>query len=81
MFNKNIYFNTESAKEPTTYEIVKLAPQQSLYYNQSFSRFGTHFDDRPKILTYRQKLSYENKKKSSTEYSANFLEFFITKDN
>ena len=32
----------------------KLAPQQSLYCNRSFSRLGTHFDDRPKILTYRQ---------------------------
>ena len=25
----------------------KLAPQQSLYYNQRASRFGTHFDNRP----------------------------------
>ena len=25
-----------------------------LYCNQSFSRFWTHFDDKPKILTYRQ---------------------------
>ena len=32
----------------------KLAPQQSLYYNRSCSRFGTHFDDKPTILTYRQ---------------------------
>ena len=32
----------------------KLTPQQLLYYNQSCPRFGTHFDDKPKILTYRQ---------------------------
>ena len=32
----------------------KLAPQQLLYYNQSCPRFGTHFDDKPKILAYRQ---------------------------
>ena len=32
----------------------KLAPQQSLYYNRTFSRFWTHSDDRPKILTYHQ---------------------------
>ena len=24
------------------------------YCNQSFSRFGTHFGDRPKVLTYSQ---------------------------
>ena len=34
--------------------IEKSALQQSLYYNRSFSQFRTHFDDRPKILTYRQ---------------------------
>ena len=79
MFNKNIYFNTESAKEPTTYEIVKLAPQQSLYYNQSFSRFGTHFDDRPKILTYRQKLSYENKKKVKHRVQREFFGILYNK--
>ena len=28
--------------------------RQLLYCNQSFSRFGNHFDDRPKRLTYRQ---------------------------
>ena len=48
----------------------KLTPQQLLYYNQSCSRFVTHFDDKPEILTYRQvspniffadKLSYGNK--------------------
>ena len=47
----------------------KLTPQQLLYYNQSCSRFVTHFDDKPEILTYRQispniffadKLSYGN---------------------
>ena len=32
----------------------KLALQKLLYCNQSFSQFWTHFDDRPKILTYRQ---------------------------
>ena len=48
----------------------KLTPQQLLYYNQSCSRFVTHFDGKPEILTYRQispnnffadKLSYGNK--------------------
>ena len=47
----------------------KLTPQQLLYYNQSRSRFVTHFEDKPEILTYRQispnifadKLSYGNK--------------------
>ena len=28
--------------------------RQLLYCNQSFSRFGNHFDDKPKRLTYRQ---------------------------
>ena len=32
----------------------KLEQQKLLYCNQRFSRFWTHFDDRPKILTYRQ---------------------------
>ena len=33
----------------------KLALLESLYYkNQSFPWFDTHFDERPKILTYRQ---------------------------
>ena len=44
--------------------------QQLLYYNQSCSRFVTHFDDKPEILTYYQispniffadKLFYRNK--------------------
>ena len=51
------------------YRDEKLTPQQLLYYNQSRSRFVTHFDDKPEILTYRQispnifadKLSYGNK--------------------
>ena len=30
----------------------KLAPQQSLYCNRSVFRLETHFDDRPKIMTY-----------------------------
>ena len=32
----------------------KLTPQQLLYCNQSCSRFVTHFDDKPEILTYCQ---------------------------
>ena len=48
-----------------------------LYCKQSFSRFGTHFDDRSKILTYREippnifylRLSYENKRKSMVKYN------------
>ena len=32
----------------------KVAPQQLLCCNQSFSWFGTHFYDRPKVLTYSQ---------------------------
>ena len=49
----------------------KLTPQELLYYNQSCSRFVTHFDGKPEILTYYQispnifffadKLSYGNK--------------------
>ena len=48
----------------------KSTPQQLLYYNQSCSRFVTHFDDKPEILTYYQiypnicfvdKLSYASK--------------------
>ena len=32
----------------------KYTLQQALYYDWSFSRFGTYFDGRPKILTYHQ---------------------------
>ena len=32
----------------------KLSSERSLYYKRSFSLFGTHFDDRPKILIYRK---------------------------
>ena len=48
----------------------KLTPQQLLYYNQSCSRFETHFGGKPEVLTYYQisaniifadKLSYGNK--------------------
>ena len=28
--------------------------EQLLYYKWSFSRFGTHFDEMPKMLTYSQ---------------------------
>ena len=53
----------------------KQSPQKLLYCNISFSWFWTHFDNRPKILTYHQippnsfylRLSDENKTKSSTE--------------
>ena len=54
----------------------EIAPQQSLYYNQDFSRFGTHFDDTSKILTLRQispnifacKLSYENNSQAESNW-------------
>ena len=36
------------------YNKQKYALQQALYYDWSFSRFGTYFDGRPKILTYHQ---------------------------
>ena len=49
----------------------KLAPQQSLYCNRSFSRLGIHSDDRPKSLPsnfseyfFAYKLSYENNSQS-----------------
>ena len=72
MFLIALYSPKNDNKQPWN---EKLAPQKLLYCNQSFSRFETHFDDRPKILTYRQippnifylRLSYENKSKSNTE--------------
>ena len=46
----------------------KLTPQQLPYYNQSCSRFVTHFDDKPEIyyqispnILFTDKLSYGNK--------------------
>ena len=36
------------------YNKQKYTLQQALYYDWSFSRFGTYFDGRPKILTYHQ---------------------------
>ena len=32
----------------------KIAPEQWLNYKRSFSMFGTHFDDRPKMSIYRE---------------------------
>ena len=73
MFLIALYFPKNDNKQPWN---EKLAPQKLLYCNQSFFFwFETHFDDRPKIMTYRQippnifyfRLSYENKSKSSTE--------------
>ena len=66
MFLIALYSPKNDNKQPWN---EKLAPQKLLYCNQSFSRFETHFDDRPKILTYRQippnifylRLSYEKK--------------------
>ena len=65
-FNSVLSFSTESAK-PTIYDFLFLitfySPKNhnkhpsemtvTLLYNQVFSGFGTHFNDRPKILTYR----------------------------
>ena len=56
-------FSTESAKKPTIYDLLFLIaiyspkndskhPSEMRDYHRS--RFGTHFNDRPKILTYRQ---------------------------
>ena len=80
-------FSTESAKLQnqqfiTCYSslhfiLLKMTNNKHLRWvistNQSCSRFVTHFDDKPKILTYRQispniffpeKVSYENKSQS-----------------
>ena len=60
-------FNSKSDEKTAIYKLIfliaryspkndnnQLAPQKLLYCNQSFSRFWTHFNGRPKILTYRQ---------------------------
>ena len=66
MSNSVLNFSTESAK-PTIYDFLFLITLYSaknhnrppsemavtLLYNRVFSGFGTHFNDRPKILTYR----------------------------
>ena len=51
MFLIALYSPKNDNKQPWN---EKIAPQKLLYCKQSFSRFGTHFDDRPKILIYRQ---------------------------
>ena len=38
----------------STFWDEKLAPEQALYYKQSFSVLGTHFEHMPQMLTYRQ---------------------------
>ena len=44
----------------------KLSSERSLYYKRSFSLFGTHFDDRPKILIYRKiSKTFKNIKENS----------------
>ena len=52
-FNKvvfQLYWNRTSA-----WVFSLLNEKLEIYYNnQSFSRFGTHFDDMPKMFTYRQ---------------------------
>ena len=92
MFNKNINFSTEFQYRVSLKKQQFITWYSSLHFillkmtissplkletsTTSYSRFGIHFDDRPKILTYRQippnisylRLSYENKSKSSTEY-------------
>ena len=64
MSNSVLNFSNESAK-PTIYDflfITLYSPKNhkhpsemavTLLYNRVFSGFGTHFNDRPKILTYR----------------------------
>ena len=66
MANSVLNFSTESAK-PTIYDFLFLITLYSpknhnkhpselavtVLYKQVFSGFGTHFNDRPKILTYR----------------------------
>ena len=56
--NLNISFSTGSAKKPTLYNWLltmtinlsqKLAPEQSLYYKRSFSRFEPYSDNMPKM--------------------------------
>ena len=66
MSNSVLNFSTESAKS-TVYDFLFLITLYSpknhnehpsemavtLLYNRGFSGFGSHFNDRPKILTYR----------------------------
>ena len=66
MSNSVLNFSTESAK-PTVYNFLFLITLYSsknhnehpsemsvtLLYNRGFSGFGSHFNDSPKILTYR----------------------------
>ena len=63
----------------------KLALLESLYYkNQSFPWFDTHFDERPKILTYRQtspNIFWLRNKKVKHRAQRECFKFFITKDN
>ena len=60
----------------------KLAPERSLY-KRSFSPFGIQFDDRPKVLYYRQispkmvllaNCPTKNKSQSVIEYLVRFSE-------
>ena len=63
---KVMNFSAESAKKPTLFDLLFLIaiyspknenkhPSETRnYYDQNFSRFGTYFDDRPKISTYCQ---------------------------
>ena len=53
MFLIAIYSPNNDNKHPSEMRGISFS-QQSLYCNRRFSRLGTHFDDRPKILTCRQ---------------------------
>ena len=81
-------FSTGSSKKPRIYRSLFLIAfyfprndnmhpsKMRIYYYRSFSRFMAHFDDRPKILSYREispnvffacKLSYENNSQLSSQ--------------
>ena len=67
IFSKQLYW---IRKKTATYDLLfliaiyppkmaanisqKIAPEQWLNYKRSFSLFGTHFDDRPKMSIYRE---------------------------
>ena len=58
-FNKKVNVSTESTKKLTCYSslqfiLFKMSINMSFYNKHSFSRFRTHFNGRPKIMTYRQ---------------------------
>ena len=61
---------------------MKIAPQQSLYYNRRFSRFRTHFDKRPKknsptIFFFAYKRSYQNRTPRILSHNTDYVQDLV----